>query len=82
MLQTAARFGHLGLFFGVAIVVGLLAGRWVDIRYHTGHTGQLVGIVVGMAAGVREFYRAFRALKRSEKNAARDAERTSGRGSA
>jgi hypothetical protein len=67
MWKAAARFSHLGLFFGVAIVLGLLAGRWLDQRYSRpgGHLFTLLGIVVGLVAGVRELYRAARAFQRS-----------------
>jgi F0F1-type ATP synthase assembly protein I len=56
-IQAMSKFGYLGIFFGVAIVIGLVAGTWVDGRYHTKPWGGLIGLLVGVASGFRELYR-------------------------
>lgn len=75
MWKTAARFSHLGIFFGVAVVLGLFAGNWADRRFGTAPALTLVGLVVGLVAGFRELYRVARAAQRSAKNSAPVADR-------
>ena len=65
MWKAAARFSHLGLFLGIAVVLGLLGGGWLDRRFATGHVFTLLGILVGLVAGFRELYRAARTFQRS-----------------
>ena len=67
MLLEAANFSYLGIFFGVAIVLGLVVGRWVDRRYHTDPWGGFVGLIVGVAAGFRELYRVSKQALRDSK---------------
>ena len=70
MLQATTRFSYLGLFFGIAVVLGWLGGHWLDRRWHTDPWLGIVGLVFGVAAGFRELYRVSRqALKddRSDK---------------
>ena len=57
MLQAASRYSSLGIFFGVAIVLGYLGGRWLDGRLHTAPWLSMVGLFVGIIAGFRELYR-------------------------
>lgn len=55
---SAGRLGTVGIELGVATVVGLLAGAWLDARWNTGPWLTLVGVVVGVAAGFRGLVRA------------------------
>jgi len=57
MIQATARYSYLGIFFGVAVVIGVLAGRWADNRWHTGPWLTLLGLLLGVASGFRELYR-------------------------
>lgn len=75
MWKTAARFSHLGIFFGVAVVLGLLGGNWADKRFGTPPAFTIAGLVVGLVAGFRELYRVARAAQRSAKNSAPVADR-------
>ena len=56
-IQAMSKYSYLGIFFGVAVVLGLVAGRWVDRHYHTNPWGGFVGLLVGLASGFRELYR-------------------------
>lgn len=52
-----SRYSYLGIFFGVAIVLGLLGGHWLDRRWHTEPWLMIAGLLVGVVAGFRELYR-------------------------
>ena len=62
-----SRYSYLGIFFGVAVVLGWLAGRWVDGRFKTDPWGMIVGLLIGVAAGFRELYRVSKQALREEK---------------
>jgi F0F1-type ATP synthase assembly protein I len=57
MLQATSRYSYLGIFFGVAICLGIFGGRWLDRRWNTGPYLEIGGLLVGVAAGFRELYR-------------------------
>jgi len=50
------------------VLLGLLGGRWLDQKLHTGSTLALVGLGLGLAAAVQAVYRA---LKRANREADR-----------
>ena len=52
-----SKYSYVGIFFGVAVVLGLLAGRWLDGRFRTEPWLTLAGVLIGVAAGFRELYR-------------------------
>ncbi len=56
-IQAMSKYSYLGIFFGVAVVLGLVVGRWVDRHYHTNPWGGFVGLLIGLASGFRELYR-------------------------
>jgi len=63
-----SRYSYLGLFFGIAVALGYLAGHWADQRWHTDPWLSLVGLLLGVAAGFRELYRVTRlAIKDDQK---------------
>jgi F0F1-type ATP synthase assembly protein I len=63
-----STYSYIGIFFGVAVVIGLLAGRWADRRWHTEPWLTLVGLLIGLAAAGRELYRlSKKALKEEER---------------
>jgi F0F1-type ATP synthase assembly protein I len=57
MIQATARFSYIGIFFGVAVVIGVVAGRWADRRWHTTPWLTVVGLLLGVASGFQELYR-------------------------
>lgn len=64
MIQATARFSYIGIFFGVAVVICVFAGRWADNRWHTTPWLTVLGLLLGVATGFRELYRiSKRALK-------------------
>ena len=53
----ASRFSYVGLFFGVAVFLGFLFGRWLDGKFGTAPWLMLVGVLFGIASGFKELYR-------------------------
>lgn len=56
-LIQAARFSYLGLFFGIAIFIGCMFGKWLDRKFGTAPWLMMVGALLGIAAGFKELYR-------------------------
>ena len=59
----------VGLEFGISVIIGLVAGWWLDKELGTGPWLTLVMICCGFAAGVRGV---LRAMKRADRAAARE----------
>ncbi len=57
LLQSAADYSYIGIFFGVAVLIGYFGGAWLDGKYGTTPWLSIVGVFVGIAAGFRELYR-------------------------
>jgi ATP synthase protein I len=57
LLQKVSSYSYLGIFMGVAVLIGFLGGRWLDTRFHTQPFLMLAGLFSGIAAGFRELYR-------------------------
>jgi ATP synthase protein I len=67
MVQATARFSYIGIFFGVAIAIGVFAGRWLDRRWGTAPWLTLVGLGFGVASGFTELYRVSKSAMKDEK---------------
>lgn len=57
MIQTMSRFSYVGIFFGVAVALGLWAGSFLDRHWKTDPWLKLAGVLVGIASGFYELYR-------------------------
>jgi len=66
LLQKASSYSYLGIFMGVAVLIGFLGGRWLDTRFHTQPFLMLGGLACGIGAGFRELYRLARRGMRDE----------------
>jgi ATP synthase protein I len=72
-LKSLASYASVGLEFGLSLLVGLFAGRWLDRRFGTGNWLTFVGFGFGIAAGYRAIYRAaVRANREAEREEAED----------
>ncbi len=56
--KGVGRYGTVGLELALSIVLGLVAGHYLDQRLGTGGWLTLLGLAYGVAAGVRALYRA------------------------
>ncbi|MBM4291810.1 MAG: AtpZ/AtpI family protein [Deltaproteobacteria bacterium] len=54
---AGARYASVGLEFGLSVVIGYLAGAWLEGRYGFAPWGSLGGVVLGFAAAVRSLLR-------------------------
>ncbi|MCU1283069.1 MAG: hypothetical protein JWM53_6615 [bacterium] len=66
MLQAMGSYSYIGIFFGVAVCLGVFGGRWADRRWHTDPWLELVGLGIGLASGFRELYRVSKKALREE----------------
>ncbi len=53
--QTFTSVGIVGLQFGLAIAIGIFAGRWADSKFGTSWLMWL-GFAFGLAAGAKMFW--------------------------
>ena len=73
---NALSASSVGLELGIAVIVGLLGGMWLDNRFGTTPWLMLLFLVFGLVAGFRNV---LRAVERAEKAAAIE-DREEGRG--
>lgn len=59
-----ASYATVGLEFGLSLLLGLFAGRWLDQKLGTGPWLAILGFGFGIAAGYRAIYRAAKAANR------------------
>jgi ATP synthase protein I len=64
MWRSAAQFSYVGIFFGVAVVIGWLGGRWLEKKVGGAPWVSLAGVLFGVAAGFRELYRIAKSITR------------------
>ena len=80
-VDPATRTGHrvydtlsatsVGLEFGISVIIGLVAGWWLDNRFGTAPWLTIVMLCCGFAAGVRGV---LRAVQRADRAAEREKE--------
>jgi len=57
---AVGEVGSVGLAFVFALLLGVLAGWWVDRSFGTRPWGFAIGLVFGLAAGVKNVYEILR----------------------
>ena len=60
--KALGRSGGVGLEMAALLVIGVYGGRWLDARFDTGRTLELVGLFFGIAAG---FYNLLKLARRT-----------------
>jgi len=58
--RELAYYSSLGFSVALSIVIGLVAGVYVDRRFDSSPWGLLIGLVLGIAAGFRNIGHAIR----------------------
>jgi ATP synthase protein I len=71
LFREIGRYGAIGLEMGIAVVIGILVGFWMDSLFNTKPWLTLVFMLFGIAAGFKGL---FRVLKYVEKNGLTDKE--------
>jgi len=65
--KTAGELGSVGLSLVIAIIIGVVAGRWIDATFGTSPWGFLLFFVFGVVAGVLNVYRAVAKYQQQKK---------------
>ena len=55
--QALSHFSYIGIFFGVAIALGLWAGSYLDRHWHTDPWMKMLGALFGISSGFYELVR-------------------------
>jgi ATP synthase protein I len=71
-LYNSLSASSVGLELGIAVIIALLGGMWLDSQLGTEPWFMLLGLVIGLVAGFRNV---IRAVERSDRAAAREATR-------
>ncbi len=64
MYFQSLRYSYIGLFFGVAVILGFAVGSWLDRRFGTGSWLTMAGVLFGVASGFNELIRLARKYQR------------------
>jgi ATP synthase protein I len=62
--QALAVASQFGITLAVSVVLGVLAGQWLDGRLNTGIIFTLIGVLLGLVAAATNTVRLYRALLR------------------
>ena len=62
--QALAVASQFGITLAVSVVLGYLAGHWLDDRLNTGIIFTLIGVLLGLVGSVINTVRLYRALMR------------------
>ena len=69
---NALSASSVGLELGIAVLIGLLGGMWLDGKWGSEPWAMLGGLVIGLIAGFRGVMRAVRRADRADQLDARD----------
>jgi ATP synthase protein I len=54
------RFSTIGIELGLAVLIGLMGGQWLDRQFGTDPWLLLLGLLFGLGAGFRSIFRALK----------------------
>ena len=63
-LQSLAVASYFGASLAVSVVLGVLAGRWLDEHLNTGYLFTLIGVLLGLVSATASGVRLYRATLR------------------
>jgi hypothetical protein len=64
VLQSVAVASYFGASLAISVVLGFLAGQWVDSHLATGFIFTLIGVLLGLVAASTSAVRLYRATLR------------------
>ncbi len=64
----AVRFMGVGFFVGSSIVLGVVAGRWLDSKLNSEPIGVIVGLVLGVVVAFYGVYQMLLPLISNKRN--------------
>jgi F0F1-type ATP synthase assembly protein I len=67
--QALAVASQFGITLAISVVLGYLAGHWLDDRLNTGIIFTLIGVLLGLVAAVLNVIRLYTALMRKSETA-------------
>ena len=67
-IQALAVASQFGITLAISVVLGYLAGHWLDDRLGTGIIFTLIGVLLGLVAAVLNTMRLYTALMRNRQN--------------
>ena len=66
--MAALRLVGVGFFIGSSIVLGVVAGIWLDSRFHTSPALAIAGLLLGIAVAFYGVYRMLIPLMKNRQN--------------
>jgi ATP synthase protein I len=63
-VQSLAVASQFGITLAVSVILGVVAGQWLDGRLNTGILFTLIGVLLGLVAAATNTVRLYRALLR------------------
>jgi F0F1-type ATP synthase assembly protein I len=64
ILQSVAVASYFGVSLAISVVLGFLAGQWLDGHLNTGYIFTLIGVLLGLVAATTSGVRVYRATLR------------------
>ena len=66
-MRQLGKYGAVGIEMGLAVLIGLLLGQYVDSKFDCAPYGQNVGLFAGLGAAVKALFRVSRDYQRELK---------------
>ncbi len=66
--QAALRLMGVGWFVGISILLGILAGQWLDNKFNTKPILVIVGLILGLVVAFYGVYQMLLPLIRNKQN--------------
>ncbi|MFN3200079.1 MAG: AtpZ/AtpI family protein [Bradymonadia bacterium] len=69
-----ARYASVGIEFGVSVVIGYLAGSWLEGKFDFAPWGTIIGVIIGFAAGLKSLIQVSMSIMRDAEREAAERE--------
>ena len=68
VLYSLSLISQVGLIISISILVGILAGRWLDRLLNSNIIFSLIGIIFGLLGGLYSAYKLLESALKDEQN--------------